>query len=260
MKKKRMVSLSPAQVAELITECLQSAHDLYESGVVVHHQGIATTARALLTLSVEEYGKIGWLYRSLMLAHDSRDEWTKWWAMFWSHTVKNEVGRMMMTYGDGLMPILARFFRDGFPFFTIPPVALERQKHAMLYVDFDPETGEVIAPRKYMQKHGIEAKPLIGEVERLVRQVAVNEEAGVFRPEVLAAYKRLNEIATDEADRVTLLRLFYAIILRRPTGLVSEAPLEEVSQEVRRRHPEVADTLRAEWAAIGQQVRGAGGC
>jgi AbiV family abortive infection protein len=248
------VKLTPRQIADLIEQCIQSAHDLYWSGVVLHHQDVPTTSRALLILAVEEYGKIGWLYRALMLPNNSPSEWREWWRMFKDHPVKNRVGRMMMTAGEGLLPLLTRFFRDDFPFFAIQPQALERHKQAMLYVDFDRTTGEVVTPRRYMEQYRIENQPLIDEVENLVRYVALNQQAGVFHPDVIAAYRKLNEIATDESDRVTLLRLFYSVILGRPTGLVSEQPLEQVLQDLANSHAGVMDGLLAAWTEIGRRV------
>lgn len=248
------VPLTPDKIAGGIDQCIQSAHDLYLSGVILHHQGVATIARALLILAVEEYGKVGWLYRALLLPEKSPSEWKAWWQMFTSHVIKNEVGRMMMTHGDSLLPLLTRFFRDRFPYFSIAPLALDQQKQAMLYVDFDAKSGEPIAPRKYAERHGIENILLIEEVERLVRYVAHNKSAGVFHPDVVAAYGRLNEIARDEGKRVDLLRLFYGLILKRPTDLVGEKPLDEVAEQVRQQHPREANDLIAEWSDLGRRL------
>lgn len=130
MKKRRM-TLTPQDVVAGIAECVEWAHDLYLSGLTLNHQGTIPSARALLILALEEYGKIGWLYSALMLPPDAEEEWGGWWESFRSHAIKNEVGRLMMVH-DGLLPMLTPFFRDRFPFFSVPPDALDRHKQAML--------------------------------------------------------------------------------------------------------------------------------
>ncbi len=249
-------ALTPRHIAAGIEECSQTAHDLYLSGVILNHQGMTTVARALLILAVEEYGKIGWLYRGLLLPRGPDGIWIEFWKGFTSHTIKNEIGRMMMTHGDGFLPMLTPFLRDRFPFFSVRPSELERHKQAMLYVDFDAERGEFIAPRMPAPAREMENGVLIEEVEQLMRYVARNREAGAFEPRVLEAYYLLNELALDEPDRFTLLRLFYAAVLRKPTGQVAERPIHEVISDVRRRHPDEADQFGQDWTILGTALHG----
>ena len=251
--RKKQVALTPEEVARGIAECTEWAHDLYMSGLMLNHQGMVPSAGALLIIALEEYGKIGWLYRALMLAPDAEEEWRGWWDKFKLHTLKNEVARMMMVRG-GLLPMLTPFFRDRFPLFAVTPDALDRHKQAMLYADFDEGKRAWVSPRKYVEARGIENGALVEDVEQVVRYVARNNQAGVFDTRVVMAYHRLNELAPDEPDRFTLLRLFYAAILRAPTGQVQEKPLDEVVTEVRYRHPEEADQLVRDWTDLGQAL------
>lgn len=245
-----VTALTPPEIAAGIAECIESAHDLYESGVVLHYQERTAKARALLILALEEYGKIGWLYLGLMLPPGAEAEWREWWNGFTDHVLKNELGRMMMN-NPGLLPLLTPFFRDRFPFFAVTPKALDRHKLAMLYVGFDHGSRQWLSPRRYLSSHGIDNKPLIEDVEQAIRFVARNNQVGVFDPKVVTAYRRLNELARDEPDRFTLLRLFYGTILRAPTGQVQEKPLDRVVAECRQRFGDVADQLVHDWTALG---------
>jgi AbiV family abortive infection protein len=250
-------ALTPQEIADGIAECIESAHELYESGVVLHHQERTTKARALLILALEEYGKIGWLYRALMLPPDAESEWREWWKGFRNHVLKNELGRMMMNYA-GLLPILTPYFRDRFPFFAVPPKALDHHKMVMLYLNFDHGPRKWLSPRGYLNTYGIDNEPLIEDVEQAVCFVARNSQAGVFDPRVVLAYRRLNELAKDEPDRFTLLRLFYGTILRQPTGQVKEKPLEQMIPECRQRFGGAADLLVDDWTSLGGVLHAGG--
>src|SRR6266496_466367 len=232
-----VTALTPQEIAAGMAECIESAHDLYDNGLLLHYQDRPTKARALLILAVEEYGKIGWLYRALMLDPEAKADWRQWWkgkGGFRDHVLKNELGRMMMS-SPGLLPILTPLFRDRFPFFTVSPKALDRHKMAMLYLDFDHDSRQWLSPKSYLNTYGIDNRPLIEEVEQVVRFVARNNKAGVFNPRVVAAFRQLNELASDEPGRFALLRLFYATILRASTGQSQEKPLEQVIAECRQR-------------------------
>jgi AbiV family abortive infection protein len=251
--------LTPRQIAALVEQCIESAHDLYVSGVILHREGVPTTARALLILATEEYGKIGWLYRALMLPKDAFDDWKQWSRGFTLHVTKNAVGRLMRM-SDALLPTLARHFRDSFPFFSISPQQLERQKQAVLYVDFDHDTGEALTPRTSLERYGLDNRPLIEEVEKIIRYVALNKQAHVFDSDVMAAYQHLNEIAKDEeTDRARLLHLFYALVLERSTGLISEQPFDQIAHDVAETYPDVATELLSSWAEIGRRLRESSG-
>lgn len=243
--------LTSGQIAEAIQLCIKAAHALYESGLVLNYQGIMTTARALLILAVEEYGKIGWLYRALMLPAKPYIGWREFWQCFRSHAMKNDIGRRMRAARGGLLPCLVPFFRDEFPFWSVTPTALERQKQAMLYVDFDWKSGRFIGPQIYMTTGGFENQDVVEEVEDLVRYIARNNEAHVFNPRVLEAYRELNAMALDEPNRFNLLRLFYGCILRKPTGLAEEKPLDEVITVLRQRHSKDAEAFLQNWIEIG---------
>lgn len=242
--------LKPEEIAAGVVDCIESAHGLYESGVALHYQGLTAKARALLILALEEYGKIGWLYRALMLVTNSGTEWPEWWKGFRNHVLKNELGRVMMNH-PGLLPLLAPFFRDRFPFFAVSPKALDRHKMAMLYLDFDHGSRQWLSPSSYLNTYGIDNKPLIEDVEQAVRFVARNDRAHVFDPRVVAAYWELNSLAKNEPERFTLLRLFYGTILRAPTGQVQEQPLDQVVTECRHLFGGAADRLVDDWTKLG---------
>jgi hypothetical protein len=87
------------------------------------------------------------------------------------------------------------------------------------------------------------------------RDVARNVQANVFRAPVVAEYHHMNRLTLDEPDRFVLLRLFYTAVLRLPSGLAAEKPLDEVVLEVRRRHPTEVDGVLREWAALGELLR-----
>jgi len=250
--------LTPQEIADGIAECIESAHDLYESGVVLHYQGRTTKARALLILALEEYGKIGWLYRALMLDPGAEEDWRHWWgwkgdAGFRHHVLKNELGRMMMN-SPGLLPLLTPFFRDRFPFFAVTPKALDHHKQAILYLNFDHDSRRWLSPRGYLDTYGIDNRPLIEDVEQVVRFVARNNKARVFDPRVVAAFRQLNELASDEPGRFALLALFYAAILRAPTGQAQETPLEQAIAECRQRFGDAAEQLVKEWGELGESL------
>ena len=95
---------------------------------------------------------------------------------------------------------------------------------------------------------------ILVDVEDIVRYVARNREANVFEPKVLEEFHRLNMMARDEPDRYALLRLFYAAILRKPTGLEAEVPYDAVVANVRARYPGEVDGLVQRWLAIGEQL------
>ena len=247
-------TLTPSQIANGIEECIQAAHDLYVSGVALNYQKPQPIARALLILAVEEYGKIGWLYRGLMIHPEPGPEWADFWQGFMNHAIKNEIGRMMLMSGDSLLPALTPHFREGFPFFGIAPEALERHKQGMLYVSYDAGRRAFVGPRDDFAGNNIDNKVLIDEVGDIVRYVARNREAKVFEPRVLEEFHRLNMMARDEPDRYALLRLFYAAILRKPTGLEAEVPYDAVVANVRARYPGQVDGLVERWSAIGEQL------
>ena len=92
------------------------------------------------------------------------------------------------------------------------------------------------------------------DVEDIVRYVARNREAKGFEPRVLEEFHRLNMMARDEPDRYALLRLFYAAILRKPTGLEAEVPYDAVVANVRARYPGEVDGLVERWLAIGERL------
>jgi AbiV family abortive infection protein len=247
-----VTALTPQEIAAGLAECVESAHDLYESGVVLHYQGRTTKARALLILAVEEYGKIGWLYRALLLDPKADAEWREWWGRhgFRDHQLKAELGRMMLT-SSGLLPGLAVLFRDRFPFFAVSPQALDIHKQAMLYVNFDHHTRRWLSPKGYLDTYGVDNGPLIEDVEQAIRFVARNKKAGTFDPRVVAAFRQLNALASDEPGRFALLALFYATILRAPTGQAQETPLEQVIAECRQRFGGAADRLVDDWNKLG---------
>jgi hypothetical protein len=134
------------------------------------------------------------------------------------------------------------------------PKSLDIQKQAMLYVDFDVESGSAISPRKYVDHQQIKNEPLIEEVEWLVRYVALNKSSQVFNLEALSAYRRLNEIAEDEHDRLDLTHLFYHFVLRRPAGLAGAEVLGEVMERVRDRHPMDAEALVVWLSEVGNSI------
>lgn len=249
-----VTALTPQEIAAGVAECIESAHDLYESGLLLHYQERTAKARALLILALEEYGKIGWLYRALMLDPGAEDEWQEWWKGFRNHVLKNELGRMMMN-NPGLLPLLAPFFRDRFPFFALNPKALDRHKMAMLYLDFDPDSRQWLSPRNYLNTYGIDNKPLIKDVEGAVCFVARNNQTYVFDPRVVTAYRQLNALANDEPARFTLLRLFYGTILRTPTGQMREKPLDEVVAECHQRFGDAAAGIVADWNKLSTALR-----
>jgi AbiV family abortive infection protein len=151
-----VTALTPQEIAVGMAACMESAHDLYDNGVLLHYQERPTKARALLILALEEYGKIGWLYRALMLDPGVEDDWRQWWkgkGGFRDHVLKNDLGRMMMS-SPALLPILTSFFRDRFPFFAVSPRALDRHKMAMLYLDFDHSSRQWLSPTNLFNTHG----------------------------------------------------------------------------------------------------------
>src|SRR5213593_2882008 len=95
---------------------------------------------------------------------------------------------------------------------------------------------------------------ILVDVEDIVRYVARNREAKGFEPRVLEEFHRLNMMARDEPDRYALLRLFYAAILRKPTGLEAEVPYDAVVANVRARYPGEVDGLVERWLAIGERL------
>ena len=246
--------LTPIQIANGIEKCIQIAHDLYMSGVFLNYQEPQPIARALLILAVEEYGKIGWLYRGLMIRPNPGPEWAHFWWGYTHHALKNEVGRMMLTWRDSLLPALTPHFRERFPFFGIPPEVLEEHKQGMLYVDYDAGRRVFVGPRDNFSTSNIDNKILIEEVEDIVRCVARNRAAKVFEPRVLEEFHRLNMMARDESDRYALLHLFYATILRKPMGLAPEVPYDAVVANVRARYPDEVDGLVQRWSTIGEQL------
>lgn len=251
--------LRAAEIADGIKKCIQSAHDLYHSGVVAHYQDISSTARALLILAVEEYGKIGLLYWALTIPMGpphADAQWNRFWKGFHSHELKNEVGRLMMVHGDGLLPGLAHFFGHRFPFLAVRPRDLELQKQTMLYVNFHRESGRFVSPRDVFGSGTWDNRPLIEEVESLVRYVARNNQQHVFDPRVLKAYRELHTLAVDRSDWAALLRLFFGCVLGAPTGMATEVPLEEVVVELKKRHPEGIDGLVKRWTSLGDDLRG----
>ena len=161
---------------------------------------------------------------------------------------------MMLTLRDGLLPALTPHFREGFPFFGIAPEVLEGHKQGMLYVDYDAGRRAFVGPRDDFAGNKIDNRALIEDLEDIVRYVARNREAKVFEPRVLEEFHRLNMMARDEPDRYALLRLFYAAILRKPTGLEAEVPYGAVVANVRARYPGEVDGLVQRWLAIGEQL------
>ncbi len=271
--------LSTEQIAHGMQLCMKSAHDLYTGGVLQDAQGIRPLSRALLILAFEEYGKIGWLYRGLMLPEGPDPDWRSFWRGFYSHEIKNEIGRDMGMHEStgGLLTGQVHFFRHPFPFFSVPPALLEREKQAMLYVEFDDRRQAFVSPRGYFdfkpqdwskgshavdyfkrqQQEEFEKAPnrgLIREVETLVRYVARNAEAHVFDRDVLAAYREFNGLVEDEQDRVYFLQLFFRLILKKPSGYQVDRPLEEILRLLRERHPEEVDSLRERWLTLGNAL------
>jgi hypothetical protein len=122
----------------------------------------------------------------------------------------------------------------------------------LLYVDFNASRRTFVGPRDAFAGD-IDNKPLIEEVENIVRYVARNRDARVFEPTVLKEFHQLNMIAKDEPDRYALMRLFYATILRKPTMLAAELPYDSVIAKVRARYPAEVDGLVQRWTAIGGQ-------
>jgi AbiV family abortive infection protein len=268
------------QIAEGIHLCMKSAHDLYKGGVILDSQSVRELARALLILAIEEYGKIGWLYVALMLPERAEPEWAHFWNGFYSHELKNEIGRNMLVHESTgyLLPPQVHFFRHRFPFFTVSPTQLEREKQAMFYVDYDERTGGFVSPRSYfeitrdwtkpvwpinrinqMEEQKAPNRHLISEVETLVRYVARNAAANVFDRRVLAAYRELSGLVLDEQDRVYFLQLFCRMILRRPSGYTVDRPADELITNIKARHPEKVDSLVGRWMALGATLNGGAG-
>lgn len=269
--------LTTDQIAEGIQLCMKSAHDLYTGGVILDSQNVRGLARALLILAIEEYGKIGWLYVALLFPEGPDQEWVHFWKGFYSHELKNEIGRNMLVHESTgyFLPPQVHFFRHRLPFFTVSPTQLEREKQAMLYVDFDERKGRFVSPRSYfeitrdwtkpvwpigyinqMEEQKAPNRGLISEVETLVRYVARNAAVNVFDRRVLAAYRELSGLVLDEQDRVYFLQLFYRLILRRPPGYVVDRPVDELITNIKARHPEEVDSLVERWLALGATLNG----
>jgi AbiV family abortive infection protein len=267
--------LTTEQIAYGMQLCIKSAHDLYTGGVVLDAQNIKPLARALLILAIEEYGKIGWLYLTLTLPEGSDPNWPNFWRGFYSHEAKNEVGREMTSHEStgNFLPVQVHFFRHPFPFFTVPPALLDREKQAMLYVDFDSKGGRFVSPGSYFEftrdwskvvlpmdyikqqeQEELQKAPnrgLIRELETLVRYVARNAEAHVFDKRVLAAYREFSGLVEDEQDRVYFLQLFFQLILRKPSGYQVDRPVDTLATLIRQRHPKEIDSLLERWTALG---------
>jgi AbiV family abortive infection protein len=125
-------SLSAEQIAVGLRKCYDSAYDLYQSAKLLNHAGPVTVASGDLVLALEEYGKIGWLYLSLMLPETDRELWGMFWDGFYSHRLKAEIAHEMNLMRNNLLPFGVRFLRHDMFSFSATSGALDRQKQAVL--------------------------------------------------------------------------------------------------------------------------------
>lgn len=255
--KRRTVVLSSQQISEGIEKACTNAYDLAQAAFLTDAQGMKATARVLYILSLEEYGKVGWMYWALSLREHDEEGWELFWQAFRSHPLKNEIGRLMaldLSTG-GLLPLRSDFFRFRFPFFAVTPATLDRIKQTMLYVDFDGKKRQFISPIDRAGGSEIDNSDLFEQTWRLIRYIAYNREHHVFDLRVMDAFRRLNYQAKNVQHWATLMRLFYACVLHHPTGMTEEKPLKEVVKELRLEHEMGPEGLIEELTKLGEELR-----
>lgn len=243
-------ALTAAEIAEALQKCSDAAYDLYDSANTLVHHGRVSTASGLLVLALEEYGRLGWLYLSLMLPEDDEESWGKFWYGFYTHTLKAEVAHEMMLARHSLLPLVTRFFRHDIFSFSNSSGKLGEEKQNVLYLSYDKATRRFISPRDRV----IDLRGLHDTVNTLVLYAAKNQQAHVFYPSVVEEFRVLNLLAGhDEGLRVRLLRLFYRDVLR-DTPALGERDLNQVEREVRSAIGEKAQTLIERWRAVGSSL------
>ncbi len=249
--------LSPQQIGQGIEKACTNAYDLAQAAFLTDGQGLAAVARALYILSIEEYGKIGWMYWALSLRSDDEGGWERFWNGLTHHSVKNEVGRLMaldLSKG-GLLPLRSAYFEFRFPFFAVTPASLDRLKQTMLYVNFDHNKKEFISPLDRPGGGQIDNSDFFEEVWRLIRYVAYNREHHVFDLRIITAFHRVNQQAHNRQHWAALMRLFYACVLNHPTGMAQEKPLKDVAHELKTEHGMDADSLVEQLIKLGEELQ-----
>lgn len=249
--------LTPEEIKDAIDKTCINAHEIANAASLTDTQGMKATARALYILSIEEYGKIGWLYWALSLKESDDEGWRLFWKAFRSHALKNEIGRRMARHlsTEGLLPRLSNFFELHFPFFAVTPGTLDRLKQAMLYVDFDHKKRKFVGPIDRAGGREIDNGDFFEEIWRLIRYIAYNREHYVFDLGVMTAFRKLNYQAQNVRHLAALIRLFYSCVLHHPTSMVQEKSLRDIVEELRSEHGMAPDALVEELSKLGEELR-----
>jgi AbiV family abortive infection protein len=229
--------LTPEIIAEGIERCIVTANDLYNSALILDGSQQKAVAHSLALHAYEEYGKIGWLFRAIIIPYSqSREMWKFFWTKYKDHRHKIKIGvtlRQRTTTGS-LIPGIEIFFDSDNPIMPMHPIAFNEIRKLMLYLDYDKENNIFLGPRDRFGSK-INNYSLIHEhLSILESYIAYNREKKVFHPAVLKLYNEIICTCSSHSEWNNYLRLFYHRIFKCKSGMSVEIDENTVVEELKK--------------------------
>ena len=229
--------LTPEKIAEGIERCIVTANDLYNSALILDGSRQKAVAHSLALHAYEEFGKIGWLFRAVIIPYNrSQEMWQFFWKKYKDHRHKIKIGvtlRQRTTTGS-LIPGIEMFFDSNNPIMPMHPITFNEIRKIMLYLDYDKEKHTFLGPRDRFGSR-INNFSLIHEhLSILASYIAYNKEKNVFHPAVLKLYNEIICACSTHSEWNNYIRLFYHRIFKCKSGMSVEIDENTVVEELKK--------------------------